>query len=125
MNIYRGVPDNLIYDRRPPYNTVEYKIYMNLVRDSPAKSIINIIKCSALSCNTNCPVNHNLHDGCPVCGSAVKCDSGPALLVRCICGTYIMTTCARDTAFGLSIPRKTYDDLKSSGMIQTDDEDTI
>lgn len=124
MNIYRGVPDNLIYDRRPPHNTVEYKIYMNLVRDSPAKSIINIIKCSALSCDTNCPVNHNLYDGCPVCGSAVKCDSRP-MLVRCACGACMTLTCARDTVFGFSIPRKTYSDLKSYGMIQTNDEDTI
>ena len=95
---------------------------MDLLHDSPAESIINVVKYSALSCSMNCPVRCNLKDGCPVCGSAIM---NYGRLTRCVCGACIKVTCANDTVFGFSIPRKTYDDLKNCGMIQTDDDDTI
>ena len=95
---------------------------MDLLHDSPAESIVNVIKCSELSCSMNCPVRCSLKDGCPVCRSAIVNYSG---LARCACGAYIRVTCACDTMFGFSIPRKTYDDLKNSGTIQTDDDNTI
>lgn len=117
MKIYRTVPDSLICDCCPPCNTAEHGIYMDLLHDSPAESIINVIKCSM-----SCPVRCNLKDGCPVCRSAIMNYGG---LARCVCGACIIMACASDTVFGFSISRKTYDDLKNSGMIQTDDDDII
>ena len=112
MNIYEGISDSLICDSLPMHASYERDVYLDLWRLVPSGSIINVIKCSELSCLSNCPVfSAGNKKVCPVCGC--KRPNGLDGITICGCGTYIKTSCNGTTVIGIAITVEAYAALKS------------